>query len=106
MLLAWTTVSSPADAERLATAVVEQNLAVCVQVEGPVTSHYRWEGKGQREPEYRLCFKLLWDQRERLEAFVHEHHPYTVPEWVVVVAEHVGEKYLSWARTNSSTPPL
>lgn len=106
MLLAWTTVSTLADAERLAGDVVRRNLAVCVQIEAPIQSFYRWDGKEQREQEYRLCFKLLWDQQEKLESYVREHHPYEVPEWVVVVAEHVGEKYLSWARTNSSNPPL
>jgi periplasmic divalent cation tolerance protein len=41
-----------------------------------------------------------------LEAHVHRHHPYTTPEWIVVRAEHVGEKYLSWAQANSSPLPL
>jgi periplasmic divalent cation tolerance protein len=33
-------------------------------------------------------------------------HPYDTPEWLVVRAERVAEKYLSWAQANSSTPPL
>lgn len=28
-------------------------------------------------------------------------HPYTIPEWIVVPAAHVTEKYLSWARENT-----
>ena len=45
MLLAWTTVATPEDAARLARGAVEAGLAACVQVEGPVVSHYRWEGR-------------------------------------------------------------
>jgi periplasmic divalent cation tolerance protein len=41
-----------------------------------------------------------------LEAWILAEHPYETPEWIVVRAEHVAEKYLSWARTSSSTPPL
>ena len=33
-------------------------------------------------------------------------HPYETPEWLVVGAEHVGEKYLSWVEAKSHIPPL
>lgn len=97
MLLAWTTVASAADADRLAADAVARGLAVCVQTEGPVTSHYQWEGRQERATEWRLCFKFLPGQQAALEAWLHSGHPYAVPEWVVVRAEHLGEKYLSWA---------
>ncbi|MFH1498223.1 MAG: divalent-cation tolerance protein CutA [Verrucomicrobiota bacterium] len=103
MLIAWTTVSRPTAAEQLASGAIEQGLAVCVQVEGPITSHYRWEGKLQREAEYRLCFKLMPDQRRALEAWVMARHPYETPEWIVIEASGVGEKYLSWAMANSTS---
>ena len=45
MLIAWTTVGTSAEAERLASDVVAAGLAACVQVEGPIVSHFRWEGK-------------------------------------------------------------
>ena len=106
MLLAWTTVASRADADRIAAETIARNLAVCVQIDGPITSHYRWEGRDARDQEYRLCFKVLASHAEALEQHVLAQHPYDTPEWVVVEARHVGEKYLSWARANSTTPPL
>lgn len=106
MLLAWTTVASRPDADRLAAAAVSRNLAVCVQIDGPITSHYRWQGQDARSEEFRLQFKCLESQLAGLEAFVLDEHPYETPEWIVVRAERVAEKYLSWARANSSTPPL
>lgn len=106
MLLAWTTVANRADAERLAHDAIQRNLAVCVQIDGPIVSHYRWRGQVERAEEIRLCFKLLEAHAPALEQHIIEHHPYDTPEWVVVPAAHVGEKYLSWARANSSTPPL
>ncbi len=33
-------------------------------------------------------------------------HPYDTPEWLVVRAESVGEKYLSWAQAALHSPPL
>ena len=106
MFIAWTTVAHREDADRLAVGVISRNLAACVQIEGPIASHFRWQGQDQRAEEFRLTFKCLASQREALERHVLEAHPYDTPEWLVVRADHVGEKYLSWAEANSSTPPL
>jgi periplasmic divalent cation tolerance protein len=106
MLIAWTTVAQRSDAEQLAADVIGRRLAACVQIEGPVTSWYRWEGKIEQTEEFRLCFKFTSDQSAALSAWVHAHHPYATPEWVVVRAAEVGEKYLSWAKATSSNPPL
>lgn len=45
LMLAWTTVPTRAEADRLADAAIAASLAVCVQIEGPVTSVYRWDSK-------------------------------------------------------------
>jgi len=105
MLVAWTAVANPEDAARLARGVIEARLAACVQVEGPVTAHYEWQGRREETPEYRLVFKFLPEQAAALEAWVLARHPYETPEWVVVRAEHVSEKYLSWARATSTPAP-
>ena len=106
MLIAWTTVGILADADRLAADVVGAGLAVCVQIDGPVVSHFRWEGKHERVEEFRLCFKVMPDQLDGLRQQVLAAHPYDTPEWVVVRAEDVGEKYLSWAKATVHSPPL
>jgi periplasmic divalent cation tolerance protein len=106
MFIAWTTVATQADADRLAADTIAQNLAVCVQIDGPIVSHYRWQGKDERSEEFRLMFKCRPQRLDALEQHVSAHHPYDTPEWVAVRADRVGEKYLSWAEANSSTPPL
>ena len=107
MFVAWTTMANNrTEAEAFAAEVISRQLAVCVQIEGPIISHYRWEGTNARSEELRITFKVLPQQLSALERHVHSVHAYDTPEWVVVRAEHVGEKYLSWAGANSSTPPL
>jgi periplasmic divalent cation tolerance protein len=106
MYVAWTTVAQQADAEALAKTIVSLGLVVCVQIEGPIISYYRWEGRLERAEEYRLAFKFTANRLDELERYVFERHPYDTPEWIVVRAERVGEKYLSWANTNSTNPPL
>jgi periplasmic divalent cation tolerance protein len=104
MFIAWTTVATAADADRLAEAVIARNLAVCVQIDGPIRSHFYWAGQKTAAIEWRLMLKLLPAQAAELSAFVHRVHPYETPEWVVVAATHGGEKYLSWA--NSPRNPI
>lgn len=100
MLIVWTTLPTREAADVLAADVVAAHLAACAQVEGPIVSHYLWQGRAERTEEYRLCLKCLPEQLPALSAHVLARHPYDTPEWIVVRAEHVGEKYLSWARSN------
>jgi periplasmic divalent cation tolerance protein len=106
MYIAWTTVGQRADAETLASALVAQGFVVCVQIDGPIVSHYRWQGRAERSEEFRLALKCTAHQLADVERYVLAHHPYETPEWIVVQADRVGEKYLSWAEANSSNSPL
>jgi periplasmic divalent cation tolerance protein len=106
MFVAWTTTALHADADRLARGAVEQGLAACAQVEGPVTSHYRWQGQLEAATEYRVWFKCLPDRLAGLEKWVLAHHPYATPQWLAVRADAVGEKYLSWAQATSTSAPF
>lgn len=106
MLIGWTTVETLAQAQGLAESLVGARLAACVQIDGPITSVYRWEGEVQQSTEYRLTLKFLSNRHLELETWLHNHHPYRTPQWIVVRAEHVTEKYLSWAQASSSSLPL
>ena len=103
LLVATTTVASASEAEHLASACIEQNLAVCAQIEGPIHSHYVWQGRKTVVQEWRNTQKVLRAQTDALSAYVHAVHPYETPQWIVVAAERVGEKYLSWARAPRSS---
>lgn len=106
MWIAWTTVASRPDADRLARLAIEHHLAVCVQIEGPVTSLYRWQGRIEQGSEWRLTFKCSPEQLAPLENRIMTDHPYETPEWLALRVEHVGEKYLNWAIENSSLRPF
>ena len=106
MYVAWTTVANDADARNLATSSISHGFAVCVQVDGPISSYYLWKGQLEVSSEFRLSFKCTKNQLSGLERHVLAHHPYETPEWVVVRAERVGEKYLSWANASSTNPTL
>ena len=56
--------------------------------------------------EFRIWFKYLPANASSLSAWVHNHHPHAVPQWIEISTENVGEKYLSWAMANSTSLPF
>src|SRR4051812_28787389 len=104
--LGWTTLSNQADAAKLASTLVSERLAVCVQIDGPLTSYYLWQGKLESAAEFRLLIKFLPERAQDLEMRLLRDHPYDTPEWVVISANYVSEKYLSWAQQSSTSDPL
>ncbi len=91
-----TTLANREEAQRLAHALVERRLAACVQVLGPVTSTYRWQGQVETAEEF-ICFiKTQFSHYAPLEAAIRELHPYDVPEILAlpIVAGH--QAYLDW----------
>lgn len=101
LILGWTTVTTREQAEILAQGLVESRLAACVQIDGPVISHYLWNGKRERSEEFRLWVKFIAGRQIDVEKWLLSRHPHETPEWITVRAENVSEKYLSWAKANT-----
>ena len=57
ILMVTTTVETREQASRLAHQLVEQQLAACVQIEGPMRSVYRWHEKTETAAEWKLSVK-------------------------------------------------
>ncbi|HET6633623.1 MAG TPA: divalent-cation tolerance protein CutA [Streptomyces sp.] len=99
-----TTVDSAEEAERLARGLVEQRLAACVQVGGPVTSYYRWEGAVQADREWQLLCKTRADRYPALEAHLRREHPYDVPEIIATPLVGGHTDYLRWVARETDDP--
>jgi periplasmic divalent cation tolerance protein len=91
-----TTAGTKADAQRIAYAVVQERLAGCVQVIGPITSTYWWQGEIETAEEWLCVIKSRRDLYERLEAAIREVHPYDVPEILAVPVIAGSKDYLRW----------
>lgn len=95
-LVVVTTTDSKDEAQALAASAVEARVAACVQVEGPVSSVYRWEGEAAADEEWRLMFKTTAARYAALEAHIKEHHSYDVPEIIGLPVTHGSAEYLRW----------
>jgi periplasmic divalent cation tolerance protein len=89
-------------AAAIAERLVEERLAACVQVGGPVTSRYRWEGRVETARELLLVAKTTEDRLEALTAAVVELHPYDVPEITAVPVVGGLGNYLDWIRAETA----
>ncbi len=97
-----TTLGAGSDAAAFARTLVEERLAACVNVIGPVTSIYRWNGKVEQDAEQQLVIKTTIARVEALEARVKALHPYDVPEFLVLSAAGGSDAYLAWVRDSAS----
>lgn len=93
---------SASQSEKLALALVEERLAACVNVIGPIASIYRFEGRVCNEPEQLLVVKTIRSNWNRLKKRVKELHTYEVPEIVYFALEGGDKPYMDWLRTASA----
>lgn len=98
MLCVSTTAGDHAVAVRIATELVDRRLAACVQISGPITSVYRWEGAVETSQEWLCTAKTTAEHWPAIEALVGELHPYDTPELIATRIERAAPAYEAWLR--------
>lgn len=97
-----TTLDSEAQAGSLAATLVEERLAACVQVVGPVLSVYRWEGAVTRATEWLCVAKTVEERLTQLLQRIRALHSYQQPEIVATLITAGDPGYLDWLRQEST----
>ena len=90
------TINDRTKAKEIAETLLNKKLAACVQISGPATSLYRWEGKIVEDEEWLLIAKSSREHYGELEEQVKKVHVYEVPEILAVPVENGNEDYLNW----------
>ena len=96
VLLVLTTLPDQASADTLATRLVEEKIAACVNILAPCKSVYRWQGAVETATEVPLLIKTTHARYPALEAAVQALHPYEVPELIALPVMHGLAAYLDW----------
>lgn len=91
-----TTTEAKEDAVKIARALVEEKLAGCVQISGPLVSTYRWEGRVEQGEEWLCSIKTSNELFSAVERAIKELHPYDVPEIVALPIVTGSAEYLEW----------
>lgn len=90
------TAADAEEAARIARALVEERLAACANVVGPIRSIYRWQGAIEDAAEHLIVIKARRGDFAALEARVRALHSYDVPEVLAVPVEAGSAAYLAW----------
>jgi periplasmic divalent cation tolerance protein len=91
-----TTLPDEATAQRFGRQLVEERLAACAQILGPISSAYWWQGQIEEAREWYCHLKTTTAAGAELSRRIRELHPYDVPEIIVVAIKEGDASYLRW----------
>jgi periplasmic divalent cation tolerance protein len=94
--LVLSTCGSIDEARKLARALVEKQLAACVNIVPQIESVYYWKGKVETSTEYLLLIKTTAGAFDELRDVLTELHSYDVPECIEIAIEDGSAAYLAW----------
>jgi periplasmic divalent cation tolerance protein len=89
------------EAERIGRAVVEERLAACVNILGPIRSIYRWKGKIETADEVAAIFKTHHWQSDNLMERIAAMHSYDVPCVVTWPINKILREYADWVEDST-----
>ncbi len=98
VLIVFCTCGAEDEAIRIASAVVEERLAACVNILPGIQSIYRWQGAVERARELLLLIKTTEAQFDALQDRIQALHSYDTPEVVAITVVGGSERYLAWLR--------
>lgn len=93
-------------AHRIGRRLVEERLAACAQVVGPVSSIYWWQGEVETAGEWYCHLKTTAARVDALIARIRELHPYETPEIVSLPVTEGDAGYLGWIAQSVADPAV
>jgi periplasmic divalent cation tolerance protein len=100
-----TTVGAEQEARSIARRLVDERLAACVNIVGPIRSIYRWRDAIEDEAEFLLWIKTQSRLLKEIERRISELHSYEVPEMLVISPERGSAPYLAWLFDATASKP-
>ena len=91
-----TTAGTREEADRIAAALLEARLAACVQIVGPVSSRYWWQGSLESAEEWLCLAKTTAERAPAAVAAIAGAHSYETPEVTVTPIVDGSPAYLAW----------
>jgi periplasmic divalent cation tolerance protein len=89
------------EAETIGRTVVEERLAACVNILGPIRSIYRWKGAVESATEVAAIFKTAEARADDLITRIAGLHSYDVPCIVTWPIDKIFGPYADWAEDST-----
>lgn len=94
--LLFCTLPNPEIAKDIATTLVAEKLAACVNILPAIQSVYEWKGQIETDAESLLLIKTTAGTYPELESRLLAIHPYELPELIMVPISGGSDDYLKW----------
>jgi periplasmic divalent cation tolerance protein len=91
-----TTTETKKEAQKIAQYLVEQKLAACVQITGPIESTYRWKEKVETTGEWLCLIKTRKNLYKEVKIAIKKLHSYETPEIIALPIVKGSKEYLNW----------
>jgi periplasmic divalent cation tolerance protein len=102
LIVAFSTAGSADEARRIATTLVAEHLAACVNIVDHIHSIYRWKGAIESAAESLIVIKTRANLLPTIESRLRELHSYDVPELIAVPIGWGAPPYLDWLLASTS----
>lgn len=102
MILITTTSDNREELEKIAALLIEQKLAACCQISGPIASWYTWNDKLESTNEWVCSIKTLKRQFTDVKIAIARLHHYDEPQIVAVDICCASDGYKNWVRNSMS----
>ncbi|WP_329605227.1 divalent-cation tolerance protein CutA [Undibacterium hunanense] len=103
-ILVLTNVPDRETGKRMASQIVAQKLAACVNISSDILSIYNWDGQPQAEIEVQLMIKTTQARYAQLEELITSIHPYELPEIIAIPLVAGLPAYMGWVKKETETP--
>ena len=100
--LVYMTAGSTDEARKIGRALVESNLAACVNIIDNMNSLYLWEGKLQDDPEVIVIAKTTSQRVPALIDKVKALHSYECPCVLSVAIDNGNPEFMAWIRSETA----
>ena len=101
-LVVLCTCPSQEEASELATGLVENRYAACVNIFPQIRSIYRWQGETQDDEEVLMIIKTSKRAYAALQSWLLDSHSYDVPEILALPVARGSSDYLEWLMKGAS----
>lgn len=94
-IIMLSTCSDPAEAKKIAKAIIEKRLAACINII-PVHSIFRWKDSIEESDEQLLIIKTSSTLFEKVSECIENLHSYELPEVISTEIKQGSRPYLKW----------
>lgn len=76
--------------------LLNESHVACVNILGPIESHYIWQGQRQKATEVAVILKTTVSKVPVVKDYLLKHHPYEAPAILQILATSLCDNYSDW----------